>query len=71
MTMIRGEGSDMSLTLVASQEEDSCPMFTEAFTQIIEKSSKTESSYDVAMEDVDDVFSKAVTKQHPDDLEYS
>ena len=68
VTRIHSKGSDMSLTLVASQEEDSCPMFTEAFTQIIEESSKTESSNEVAMDDVDDVLFGAVTKQHPDDL---
>ena len=54
----------MSLTLGASQEEmDSCPMFTQVFTQNIECPNHSETSHEVSMEDAD-VFTVPLTQSH-------
>ena len=62
LTRILSKGSDMSLTLQASQETDSDPMFTQAITQITEHHTPKLSMNEVEMEDADNMFSEALTQ---------
>ena len=65
ITRLFSKGSDMSLTLGASQEEmDSCPMFTQVFTQNIKHPNHSETSHEVSMEDADSVSTVPLTQSH-------
>ena len=69
ITRLLSKGSDMSLTLRASQEElDSCPMFTQVFTQITDYPNQIETANEVEMEDADNMFSEALTQAHSNHL---